>query len=98
PHMWLMNTHDAVLYLMGSGLKHLQLLPIDGLDDPISPLHRIGQWECAESIQLFFNGLEVPSQVLKLRLDTFSNHFPRGISILGHLQISFPGILPIRPR
>lgn len=65
-HMGLVDADYPVIHLMGTLLKHGQLLGIDGLDDPILPLKGGIQGKDLELVQLFFYCLEVPSQVLEL--------------------------------
>src|SRR5690554_3979886 len=65
--MGLMDTDNAVLNLVGPALKHLELLQVDGLDDPILPLKLMAEREGPKTIQLFCDCSEVPPQVLELR-------------------------------
>jgi hypothetical protein len=41
--------------------KHPQLLVINGLNDPVSLLHVVGEWKHGKTVELFFNRLEVSS-------------------------------------
>ena len=83
---------------MGTLVKHCQLLGIEDLDDPILSLKGGIQRKDLELVKLFFDRLEVPSQVLKLGFDPDSDGLFGRILILGYFQIAFSGLLPIGSR
>jgi hypothetical protein len=93
--MWLINTDDAIVYLMIAGCKHLELLGIHGLDDPILLLHPRGGWKQRKTIELFFNRLEVPSQILELGFDASTDDFPSWILVLGDPEKALSGYFSI---
>jgi hypothetical protein len=90
-HMGLVDAHNPILYLMGTLLKHCQMLEIDRLNDPVLPPKGGIQGKDLELVQLFFNRLEVPSQVLELEFDPVSDGLFGRIFILGYFQITFSG-------
>jgi hypothetical protein len=53
----LIDTHYAVRYLMARCPKHLQLLVINGLDDPVALLHLMGERKHDKTVKLLFNYL-----------------------------------------
>jgi hypothetical protein len=55
--MGLIDTHYAVRYLMARCPKHLQLLVINGLDDPVALLHLMGERKHDKTVKLLFNYL-----------------------------------------
>lgn len=96
-NMRLIDTDDAIVYLMSAGCKHLELLGINGLDDPVLLLHPGGEWKQGKAIELSFNRLEVPSQVLELGFDASADDFPSWIFVLGDLEKALPGYFSIGP-
>lgn len=96
-NMWLTNTDYSMIHLMACFPKHLQLLCIYGLDDLVLPLCPGGEWKHGKALELFFNNPEVPSQVLELEFDAFSNDFPRWFFVLGNLEKMLSGYLLVSP-
>lgn len=93
----LIYAHYPIFHLMAFGVKHLQLLGIYGLDDPILLLQPVSERENAKAVKLFFNRPEVPSQVLKLGFDAVTDDFSGWVSVLGYLQKPFSGYFSVSP-
>jgi hypothetical protein len=58
-----MVAYYPVFHLMGSVLKHLELLKLDCPDDPIPPLKFMFKREGPKKVRLPFDRFEVPPEL-----------------------------------
>lgn len=64
--MGLIDSYYPVLYLVGTVLKHPELMKVDCPDDPILPLKLMFKREGPKTVKLLFDRFKVPPEVLKL--------------------------------
>ena len=83
--MGLIDAYYQVFHLMSPFLEHLELLEVYRLNDPILPLEFVSKREVPKTVKLLFDRLEVPSEVLELRLDPFPDCILLGVLVLRHL-------------